>query len=195
MTTKTTTMLLGIVTALTLGISSPMVYANHGVGSGSWADGDVTYECLTSLDDLSTTSNVDPCPDIATAVGAWNAVATSTFDLNEVSSNGESTYGSANLASGVRGENSNTVSNSGGPTMDYADISFNTDHNWSDRVGGDSWKFWECYDFISVATHESGHTVRLVHDSGSTLMKSSHSCGEVYRTLATHDDDAVDAKY
>ncbi|MCE2507204.1 MAG: matrixin family metalloprotease [Nitrosopumilaceae archaeon] len=188
------TMLLGIVTALAIGLSMPSAFANHGVGSGSWADGNVTYECLTSLGSLSTTSNVDPCPDIATAVTAWNNV-NSTFDLNEVGSNGESTYGSADLASGTRGQNSNTVSNSGGSVMDYADISFNTDHNWSDRVGGDSWKFWECYDFISVATHESGHTVRLTHDSTSTLMKATHSCGEVYRTLASHDTSTVETKY
>ena len=162
MTKTTTAILLGIVTTLTLGISSPMVYANHGVGTGSWSDGNVTYECLTSLSSLSTTASVDPCPDIATAVTAWNNVATSSFYLNEVSSSGESTYGSANLASGTRGENSNTVSNSGGSTMTYADISFNTDHNWSDRVGGDSWNIFECYDFKSVATHESGHTVRLL---------------------------------
>ena len=193
MNRMTTTILLGIIATLTIGITAPS-YANHGTGGGSWSDGSVTYHCMDSLGNLSTTSNVDPCSDIVEAVEAWNDVDSS-FELSEVQSNGESTYGAKNLASKTRGVNSNTVSNSGGSVMTYADISFNTDHTWADRVGGDWWKVWLCYDFISVATHESGHTVRLAHDSTSTLMKKSHSCGEVYQTLSDHDEDAVEAKY
>ncbi|MCY4492077.1 MAG: matrixin family metalloprotease [Thaumarchaeota archaeon] len=188
-----TTILLGIMVAFAICVTAP-AYANHGTGSGSWLDGSVTYHCMDTLDDLSTTSNVYPCSDIAEAVKAWNDVDSS-FELSKVQSNGESMYGAKNLASQIRGINSNTVSNSGGATMTYADISFNTDHMWADRVGNDWWKVWLCYDFISVATHESGHTIRLTHDSASTLMKSSHSCGEVYRTLSNHDEAAVEAKY
>ena len=193
MTRKTTTILLSIVTVLIVGVTVP-AYANHGTGSGSWTDGSVTYNCRDSLDNLRTTSSVNPCSDIADAVEAWNGV-NSTFELTEVQSNGESTYGAKNLPSGTRAVNSNTVSSSGGSIMTYADISFNTDHTWADRVGGDWWKVWLCYDFKSVATHESGHTVRLTHDSDSTLMKGSHSCGEIYRTLSDHDEESVEAKY
>ena len=193
MTRKTTTILLDILTTLAIGITAP-IYANHGVGSGSWSDGSVTYHCMDSLDDLSVTSNVNPCSDIAEAVEAWNDV-NSSFELIGVQSNGESTYGADDLPSKARGRNSNTITDTGGSVMTYADISFNTDHTWADRVGGDWWKVWLCHDFISVATHESGHTVRLTHDPDSTLMKRAHSCGEIYRTLSDHDDASVEAKY
>ena len=119
-------MLLGIVIMLIMGITTP-AYANHGIGSGSWTDGSVMYHCLGSLDNLRTTSYVSPCNDIADAVEVWNDI-NSTFELNEVQSNGESTYGAMNLASNTRGINSNTVSTSGGSVMTYANISFNTDH-------------------------------------------------------------------
>lgn len=188
-----TTIVLAVVTVLMVVGIAP-AYANHGVGSGSWTDGTVTYHCMDTLDDLTTTSSVDPCRDIAEAVGAWNGVDSS-FELREVQSDGESTYGALDLESYVRGQNSNTVSTSGGLAMTYADISFNTDHTWADRVGGDWWKVWLCHDFISVAAHESGHTVRLAHDSGSALMRGTHGCGEVYRTLSDHDRASVEEKY
>ncbi len=79
--------------------------------------------------------------------------------------------------------------------MTYANINFNTDHTWSDRVSDDAWSIWQYYDFISVATHETSHSVRLVHDSESILMKRSHSLGQVYRDLSSHDENAVESKY
>lgn len=186
-------LLLAILSIATIASVSSMneAYANHGVGSGSWDHDDVDYDCLTSLGNLSVETG-DPCPDFATAVDTWNDITSSNLVFDEVSSNEDMTVGAAYLASGDFGQNS--ISLSGGDILD-SDILFNTDYEWGDKDGADWWKWWVEVDYISVATHESGHSIRLVHDSGSTLMKDGHNEGDVYRTPSAHDISSVQAKY
>lgn len=166
-------------------------HASHGVGSGAWDHNDVSYDCLNSLDDMTTESGTSPCSDFATAVEVWNGITSSFLIFDEVSSDADMTVGAANLASGIWGQN--TVTLLGGTIIDSA-IQFNTDHTWGDRVGDDWWKWW-VKDYLSTAIHESGHSIRLAHDADSELMKDGHSLGDVYRTPSSHDISAVQEKY
>lgn len=193
MTTKTTQkLLLGLVaiTVVFLAGSIDYAYANHGVGSGAWDHDNVDYDCLSSLNNL-TFETGSGCTDFATAVNTWNNISGSKLVFDEVSSNEDMTVGAANL-SGVFGQNSLHIE--GGDILD-SDILFNTDYTWGDKDSADWWKWWVDTDYISVATHESGHSVRMVHDSGSTLMKNGHNAGDVYRTPSAHDKSTVEDKY
>ena len=92
--------MLGVVTTLSMGIPGS-AYANHGVGSGAWNHDDVDYDCLGSLNDMTTEDGTDPCNDFATAVEVWNDISSSDLEFDEVSSNPDMTVGAESMGEGI----------------------------------------------------------------------------------------------
>lgn len=183
-------LLLGLLVIATVGSFglSNQAFASHGLGS--WTHDTIDFKCLASIANLVTSSAVDSCGDLTTAVAVWNNVDSELY-FNYVVSGEDMTVGSANLDSGTYGVNALTFS--GGDVID-SDISFNTDYEWGDKAGADWWTWWH-HDYLSVAIHEFGHAVSMDHDSNSNLMKDSHSFGSVYRTPSSHDEDVVEGYY
>ena len=174
------------------------VYASHGdLEDGVWDHDAIDWKCLTTTLDLPMEGTWTPCGEINSIESVWNNISNSDFELDQVSSGQDFTIGAEDFGNSDWGITYRTIGSSPNYYLTNVSIEFNTDlggDKWGDKAGADWWKWW-VKDFKSTAIHEFGHTVRLAHDSGSTLMKSNHNIGDVYRTPSAHDTAEVQDKY
>lgn len=188
MTKKTTLTTLFAITVLTTVIavnSINLADAAHNWFQPKWATDSHDYTCESGLDNLST-SYIDTCDDLQDAADVWNDVVNSDWDLT-YDSNGEIPIDASNLATGVLA----TTTTTGSP-ITSASIDFNTDVTFTDSNIATSG-----FDYESVAIHEMGHLLHLVHEpfNSSSPMYNEIDEDTVKRTLASHDVDVIRDMY
>lgn len=189
MTTKTKTLTtilaITVLTAVIAFNATNTADAAHNWFKPKWSSASHTYDCDSTLSNLST-SYIDECDDLQNAADVWNNVSNSDWDLNENSS-GAIPIGAANLATGTLA----TTTVYGSP-ITSADMDFNTDYTWTDSNIATSG-----YDYESVAVHEMGHLLHLGHEpfNSSSPMYATISEDTVKRTLVSHDIDVIRDMY
>jgi len=161
--------------------------AVHNWFQPKWATSSHTYDCLSSLNNLST-SYINTCDDLQNAADVWNNVVNSDWDLNE-SGSGEIPIGSQNLATGTIALTTTWVT---GSTVTQNQLDFNTDHTFTDSNIATSG-----YDYESIAVHEIGHSLHLNEEYVNSSSPMYYTIGEdtVRRTLAQHDIDVIRDMY
>lgn len=159
--------------------------AAHNWFQPTWSSGTHDYDCEAGLDNLDT-NYIDACDNLQDAADVWNDVSNSDWDLTEDAS-GEIPIDAENLATGVLA----TATTTGSP-ITSATIDFNTDYTFTDSTQDTT-----DFDYETVAIHEMGHLLHLVHEPFNSSSPMYYAIPEdtVKRTLASHDIDVIRDMY
>lgn len=193
MTTYNVKTVLAMITVI---VSVSSMGSIYGHTFSYWSSADHEYYCTASLDDISHTSNVDPCGDLTPSANRWNNVASS-WDLTEATvwnSDVSSVFGS-NLGQDVAGFMSPGPSTAPVP-FESAYVAFNTHSSvdYGDIAVGESGTGY--VDYQSTATHELGHLAGIDHNTSSfSVMYDTLTLDTVQRTPDWHDKSELGDLY
>jgi hypothetical protein len=167
----------------------------YGHTFSSWSDADHEYYCTASLDDISSSSNVDPCGDLSSAANVWNN-ANASWDLTEATtwnSDASSVFGT-NLGEDVVGYMSPYASAPDPFVTAYVAFNTHSSIDYGDIAVGETGTGW--VDYKSVAGHEFGHLAGIDHNSSSlSVMYASISTDQILRSPNWHDKAELGVLY